>query len=302
LRRAENARHPLGPTLPASLPQLDAVWPYQHCRRFRSGCERLPVILFHVHHTVCDGRSLALLMSRLTGLLSNDPALPPAPIDRRYFQYCLLDRAALGIADGNLEYLSAVLSDIDAIPYDYPPEEEPAFGGKEMALRYPNSHIEQIVRTLGVPGVTPFSLFLTVYNLCLTRIFNVESPLIGFTSAAVPEEWNEAIGCYVSVLPVRSDARETPQFRSYAREVSLKIWNAIERCSPSFEALLPVLREREIATDFRGFQTIIAYDNNIIERLEIGGQPVSPRHLHTQSTGLKPVDFFTIERRNRLTR
>jgi hypothetical protein len=41
LRRAENARHPLGPTLPASLPQLDAVWPYQHCRRFRSGCERL---------------------------------------------------------------------------------------------------------------------------------------------------------------------------------------------------------------------------------------------------------------------
>jgi leucyl aminopeptidase len=23
------------------LPQLDAVWPYRHCRRFRSGCERL---------------------------------------------------------------------------------------------------------------------------------------------------------------------------------------------------------------------------------------------------------------------
>lgn len=240
------------------------------------------VVVLHVHHTICDGRSMALLVRQLTALLSGDPT--PGAADLRYLQHCLAAQTAPELGDASLAYLSATLSELQAIPYDHSAGEDRCFRGKEVALRYASSQIEQIVRALDVPGVTSFTLFMAVYSLCLSRTFDLTAPLIGFTSAAVPDGCSDAIGCYVSVLPVRVGATETSQFRAFVREMSLQVWNAIERCTPSFEALLPVLRDRKIAVDFRGFQTIVAYDNNIIEELEIAGLPVLPRHVHTRSS------------------
>jgi hypothetical protein len=242
------------------------------------------VVVLHVHHTICDGRSMALLVRQLTVLLSGDPAPASGAADLRYLQHCLACQAAPEIGAASLAYLSATLSELQAIPHDHPVGEDRCFRGKEVALRYASSQIERIVRALDVPGVTPFTLFMAVYSLCLSRTFDLAAPLIGFTSGAVPDGCSDAIGCYVSVLPVRIGATEVPQLRAFVREMSLKVWNAIERCTPSFEALLPVLRDRKIAVDFRGFQTIVAYDNNIIEELEIAGLPVLPRHVHTRSS------------------
>ena len=167
------------------------------------------ILLFKMHHIICDMWSLSILIDELATLLRNgDQTNPLPPIKYDYSYFVQWQRHFLQERENELlafwkSRLSGELPLLN-LPTDRPRPSVPTYTGVTVHTAL-GINLSRRLRTLSeIHGVTLFITMLSAYAVLLNRYTGQSESVIGIpTAARTQAEFSRIFGYFVNVLPLR---------------------------------------------------------------------------------------------------
>jgi amino acid adenylation domain-containing protein/non-ribosomal peptide synthase protein (TIGR01720 family) len=205
------------------------------------------VMLLTVHHIVCDGWSMEVLVRELTVLYGALAAARPSPLPELAIQY-----ADFGVwqrrwlEDGELErqlgyWQTRLAGAPTSLLLPGTPAAGDAAGRRWSACRVTlPAETGQAVRELGHRhAVTPFMTFLAALGTVLWSATGQEDIVIGANAANRNRfETEGLVGFFVNMLPLRIDLSGNPSFLELLARVRDTVLGAYERQDTPFQTIV----------------------------------------------------------------
>jgi Condensation domain/Phosphopantetheine attachment site len=240
-----------------------------------------------VHHTVCDGWSIGVVLRELTGHYSAAVSgsaidLPELPVQYADYAAWQKQRWDAGELAGQVEYWRRHLA--GASPLHLPaghPHTGPA--GPESVhapVALPAAMVRQM-RAVSSADVTAFMVALSAYVVVLARWSGQRSVVVGLPFAGrSPAELEQLVGFFVNTLPVRVDLSDDPGFLDVLGRIRESCLGAYQNAEVPFEMLVETLRPERRARRLPIAQAMLAVNNiPLPPSIEIGNLKVEPVEL-----------------------
>ncbi|WP_428268382.1 amino acid adenylation domain-containing protein [Haliangium sp.] len=273
-----------------------AKGPLMRAALFRLGDDD-HVLFLDVHHSVCDGWSLALLFSELSAIYAARVAGEPSPLapqqiqygDYAVWQHELFSDSREGSSVASdlafwKEYLSGDLDPL-ALPFDHQRPPEPSLRGK-LARFHLSPELTDAIRALAREEST--SLFMTLlagFQAFLARISGQSDIRVGSPIANRDrEELRAGIGFYTNTVVFRGDLSGGPSFRELlaaTRERSLKV---LAHQEVPLERVVEAVNPDRRAGDNPLFQVMFAVQQAPESALSLPGVAVSGVDVHSATS------------------
>ncbi|GAB4560318.1 MAG: hypothetical protein Tsb0020_06870 [Haliangiales bacterium] len=255
------------------------------------------VLFLDVHHSVCDGWSLALLFAELSAVyaarVSGQPSpLPPQTIqygDYAVWQHELFSDTREGSSlSADLafwkEYLSGDLEPL-ALPFDHNRPAEPSLGGKLARFSLSQAEAEAVGELAREQRTSLFMTLLAAFQAYLARISGQSDVRIGSPIANRDrEEIRAGIGFYTNTVVFRGDLSGNPSFRELlaaTREHSLKV---LAHQEVPLERVVEAVNPDRRAGDNPLFQVMFALQQAPESALSLPGIDVSGVDVHSATS------------------
>jgi amino acid adenylation domain-containing protein len=209
------------------------------------------VLVLVLHHIVCDGWSLGVLLAdlgeRYAAHLGGQPCPYPAPA-MCYGDYAIWQRDALqgDVLRRHLDFWRETLANAPAaleLPTDRerPPVQSYSAGRRRLELA---PELTARLRTLGRgEGVTLFVTLLAAYQVLLGRLSGSEDVVVACPVAGRPEpELESVIGFFVNTVAMRTDLSGAPRFDELLRRVGGGVTAALAHDAIPFDLVVEALR------------------------------------------------------------
>jgi amino acid adenylation domain-containing protein len=251
---------------------------------FRAGLLRLAeseyAFFLTIHHTICDGWSIEVLIRELTMLYGAFQAGRPSPLapprvqyaDYAHWQRQWLDGAAM--AD-QLAYwrrqLAGELTPLE-LPTDRPRPEIQSFLGSSVPLSLPASVRDRLKELSHSQEATLFILLMAAFKTLLHRYTGERQLIVGSPIANRRHvELEEMVGMFVNTLVLRTDLSDDPSFRELVRREKRIALEAYAHQDLPFEKLVEVLQPDRSLNRNPLFQVMFQLANSPLEDLEFPG-------------------------------
>ncbi|OKI26952.1 hypothetical protein A6A25_06815 [Saccharothrix sp. CB00851] len=180
--------------------------PLVRCRVVTANREAVAIVLT-AHHIVFDGWSLEILVRDLAHYYAEPdpaPAARPGPALFAARQLAWLDSDAGRAATTALANSVRGAPDLLALPTDLPRPPVRGSGGGRVERALPDTVPDALRRTAAAHRVTPHMVGLAAFAALLHHWSGVDDLVVGsaFAGRTDPES-EDAIGCFVNLLPVR---------------------------------------------------------------------------------------------------
>jgi amino acid adenylation domain-containing protein len=199
------------------------------------------VLLLDLHHIICDGVSVDILIEDL-GRLYDGQALKKTPGEYHDFALWQKGFAATAEAKKQEEYWLNLLGGERPtlnLPMDFPRERFQSFDGDRVFTR-PNKDLCAALRALAAKNrVSLYMLLLSAYNVLLSKYSGQEDIIVGTLAAGRREEkFRDVVGLFVNTLLLRSQPRGELEFAAYLKQVRGECLSAYENQDYQFEDLV----------------------------------------------------------------
>jgi amino acid adenylation domain-containing protein len=233
-------------------------------------------LLLALHHTICDGASMGVLLRELSALYeafqsSTPPRLGELPI--QYSDYALWQRRWLqseGLTDG-LAFWKRALSGAHGVlelPFDRARPAKPTFRGAAHPLWLSTATTRALEALAHEQGATPFMVLLAAVGALLQRCTGSEDVLVGIPVAGRNRtELEGLIGLFVNSLPVRLRLHGAPSFRELLSRVREQLLEAYAHQEVPLEKLVEAVRPRRDPGHPPLFQVMLALQQPPPERV-----------------------------------
>ncbi|SFB79726.1 non-ribosomal peptide synthetase [Pseudoalteromonas denitrificans] len=205
------------------------------------------VLLFNIHHIICDGWSLNVLVNELaqnyqTGLQNKKSEKAPLKLQFKDFvawQKSQLDEEK-GLKSRNwwLNQLAAPIPVLD-LPCDYPRPPVQSFNGNTHQYLLPMPIFNKVNELAKRQGITLFVLLNAAVKILLYRYTNQSELIIGspVVGRAHPD-LDEQIGYYVNTLPLRDKLNPESSITDCLQQVHESTSMALEHQQFPFDELI----------------------------------------------------------------
>ncbi|ADO67834.1 non-ribosomal peptide synthetase [Stigmatella aurantiaca] len=209
------------------------------------------VLLLAIHHAVCDGASMEVLLRDLTalyeGFLHGEPAaLPGLPV--QYADYTLWQQQWMRgpVLERGLAFwrqqLEGAPRAVD-LPVDKPRPETPAFRGATVAFEIAPATSQALEAWARAEGATPVMALLAGLGILLQRCTGSDEVLVGSPVAGRDRsELEGMVGFFVNTLVLRVSLHGNPTFRELLSRVRERSLAAYAHQDIPFEKLVEALR------------------------------------------------------------
>ncbi len=223
-----------GPLLRVVLVRLDA------------GRHLLAVV---VHHIICDGWSLGVLLRELgelyaAGIGRRPATLAAAPRFTDYVQ-AQAGRPETSAFAAAAAYWKAQFADtapVIELPTDRPRPAERTYAGGFLVTTLSSGATRAVRQLCRERDCTAFTALLAAFNVLLHRLSGQDDLVVGVPSAAqVMDGVENLVGHFANLLPIRSRIDETRRFGDYLGEVKAHLTDALEHWRYPFGRLLQEL-------------------------------------------------------------
>ncbi|HEX7940824.1 MAG TPA: condensation domain-containing protein, partial [Gemmatimonadaceae bacterium] len=248
------------------------------------------VMLLVMHHIVCDGWSMAILVRELGAAYlgartGTPPRLPELPV--QYADFAQWQRRWLTgeVLDAQLAYWTRALAGAPPtleLPADRPrPAVRTARG--EQLTRVLGGELTTALRALSrKEGATEFMTLLAAFGALLARYSGqhdivVGSPIAGRNRA----ELEGLIGLFVNTLVLRVDTGGAPSFRELVGRVREVCLGAYAHQDLPFDKLVEVLKPERELNRTPLFQVMFALQNVPTAELDVAGMTARPVGIHS---------------------
>ncbi|HMF57778.1 MAG TPA: amino acid adenylation domain-containing protein [Pyrinomonadaceae bacterium] len=244
------------------------------------------LLVLVLHHIICDGWSIDVLLRELTTLYAAYTAgesspLPELPV--QYADYAVWQREWLTgeVLEEQLAYWREQLSDappVLALPTDRPRPQVQTLNGAYVEFVFPHSLSAKLRRLCQREKVTLFMLLLGGFQALLSRYSGQTDVLVGTPIAGRNlQEVESLIGFFVNTLVLRTDLSGNPDVRELLRRVREVCLGAYAHSELPLERLVEELQPERSLSHSPLFQVMFALQNTPeSEALHLPGLDVSP--------------------------
>lgn len=241
-----------------------------------------------IHHITTDGSSRAVFNTDLSILyahFANGSPLPP-PLACDYGAHTRRQQELL--ASGEIERQQAAWRErVGDVPHPVADAGVPGVSNPATDVAIISSTIDATLsaqlRTLAKDqGGTQFMAVLGAFGILLARRsgrddFFIGVPLFGRQRP----EFRELMGYFVNVLPFRIDLRGQPSFAELVRRIDGERAHVLAKQDVSMAHLVAALQIPRTASA-QGFESVFAWQNVPIERLDLPGCTTQQRYLESK--------------------
>lgn len=199
------------------------------------------VLLLDMHHIVCDGASVDIILADLGRLYGGQRLAHHA---RQYKDFARWQRRFAKTADAKRqeEYWLGLLGTerrVLQLPTDYPRKRDQIFEGARV-VAYPGKELTAALRALAAKNrVSMYMLLLSAYYVLLSKYAGQEDIIVGTLAAGRrSEEFRDVVGLFVNTLVLRSRPRGEMEFVEYLNHVRGECLSAFENQDYQFEDLV----------------------------------------------------------------
>ncbi|MBG0832647.1 amino acid adenylation domain-containing protein [Planomonospora sp. ID67723] len=241
----------------------------------RLGPER-HVWLLTVHHAVCDGWSLGVLLDEIGAAYRGEPVAEPA---LQYADYAVWQRTFVegGGADEDLGHWRRTLAGAPAA-LDLPADRaRPAVSTRRGALLTLDPLPAGLAGLAGTERVTPFAAALAATGLLLHRLTGAEDVVIGTTHAGRGRpETDRLVGCLANTLPLRLPVRPHAGFRALLARAGEAVLDAQDHAETPFDRIVQAVNPDRASGRHPIFQVMLDAEPGAADRLRLPGVEVTP--------------------------
>jgi amino acid adenylation domain-containing protein len=234
------------------------------------------LLVLTLHHLVCDGWSMGVLMREFAALYeafvsapaercSSASPLPELPI--QYADFAVWQREQLRgpVLAEQIAYWKDRLADAPAalnLPTDRPRPAVQSFRGAKHEFELPRSLTDALKSMGRQEGATLFMTLLAGFKALLERYTAQDDLIVGSPIAGRTRVETEAlIGFFSSSLILRTDLSGDPTFRELLQRVRRVALGAYDHQDVPFEQLIEVLQPERTLSHTQLFQVMFALHN-----------------------------------------
>jgi amino acid adenylation domain-containing protein len=187
------------------------------------------VLMLDLHHIICDGISLGILLKEFQALMEGN-RLPPMKLqykDYAVWQQRQIETQALKKHEDY--WLKIFKGDIPLLhmPTDFPRPKEQSFAGGSVYFEIGVEETRELEKMAVDHGVTLFILFLAIYNVFLSRLCHREDIIIGASGdARCHPHLEEIVGMFYNTLALRNEPKGELTFAEFLEDVNKKALEA----------------------------------------------------------------------------
>lgn len=252
------------------------------------------VVLFCIHHIVCDGWSFTVFVKELALLYEAFASGQPSPLPDLPIQYSDFSRwqarlLSEGMLDSQLSYWRRKLGGVAPplnLPADRPRPEQPTFKGATYSFSLPSDLSLDLKHFSRQKGVTIFVVLLATLKTLLHRYTGREDMIVGSPIAGRRQvESEELIGLFINTLALRSDLSGNPTFSELLNRVRQTTIEALENQDLPFEKLVEIVQPDRRLSHTPLFQVFFNFENIPVARLEASDLVMSLIGFDNHTTG-----------------
>lgn len=255
------------------------------------------ILLLTMHHIICDGWSIGVLMRELATLYtayangqhSPLPELPIQYVDFTIWQQQFLQSTEL---QAHMDYWRQQLRGAPAVlelPTDRPRPPVQTFWGDRQILKLPATLVQQLQALSRQADATLFMTLLAAFNLLLYRYSGQDDIVVGSPIAnRTRAELEPLIGFFVNMLVLRTDLTGDPGFRDLLKRVRQVTLEAYEHQDIPFDRLVDELQPVRDTSHTPVFQVVFILQNTPMPALELPGLTLS---LEDSPRGIAKFDL-----------
>ncbi|MBU9710067.1 amino acid adenylation domain-containing protein, partial [Paenibacillus sp. AK121] len=235
-----------------------------------SRSEQEHFILVVIHHIIFDGSSFVLFIQSFLDaykdlVRGNRPiVLPPAA---SYNDFVEWEQTMLASAEGekHLSYWKQQLSDTLPtleLPYNRSGFLTPSMEGQTYTKRLPVDWVNRVKSFARTQYMSLSTVLLGMYVILLNQYSRQEDIIVGMPVMVRPEErFDQLIGYFVNMLPIRSQVLETETFLDFMKKLQMTVVNGMDHAPYPFPALVRALNVPRLLASSPVFQTVFSYQN-----------------------------------------
>ncbi|HEV7517668.1 MAG TPA: condensation domain-containing protein, partial [Thermoanaerobaculia bacterium] len=228
------------------------------------------ILFFNLHHIVCDGWSIGVLVREVTllyGAFSQGHASPLPELPIQYADFSLWQQEWLAgeVLESQLAYWRAQLAGAPPalpLPTDRPPVERATRRGAREEVRLARRLSASLHDLAASAQATPFMLLLAAFTALLNRYTGQEDLTVGTPTAnRHPEETAGLIGFFVNALALRTDLSGDPPFLDLLARVQVVTLEAYAHQDVPFDRVVEALAPERSAAGTPFFQVMLVLQN-----------------------------------------
>jgi amino acid adenylation domain-containing protein len=241
--------------------------------------EETHVVLFTIHHIICDGLSMPILI-REVGILYeafvNDrpsplPELKIQYADFAHWQHQMLDERLEDLLGYWRTQLAGASYTLD-FPFSKPRPQVQSFRGAALMRHLPDSLATTLKTFSRHEGVTLFMTLLAAFEILLFKYTGQEDFVLGSPLASRNRvELENLIGLFPNTLVLRSDLSGNPTYREVLARVREVTLNAYSHHDLPFGKLVEELRPERNLSHNPLFQVAFTIDTPVKETITLPG-------------------------------
>ena len=139
-------------------------------------------------------------------------------------------------------------------------------GSKRVPIEISRDLFGRAQRYASNIGVTPFHIFLAAYACVISRFSGEKDFAIGIpVSLRNRPELNEMIGCFINMLAIRMDLRDSPSFEVFVLRVRDRVLEAMEYVDTPFEFVVSRVAGSRDSDSLPIFQNTFSFEREMKE-------------------------------------
>ncbi len=202
-----------------------------------------------VHHIVCDGWSLGIMMRELGELYSaevahRDPKLAAAPLFSDYAlkQAAMRETPAFAAAEAYWKQQFADAVPVLDLPTDRVRPTNRTYAGAFLLTTLSPEVTAAVKKLCAERDCTAFTALLAAFNVLLHRLTGQDDVVVGVPSAAqVMDGLDSLVGHCANLLPIRSRIDDDRSFSDYLKGLRSQMTDALEHWRYPFGTLVQQL-------------------------------------------------------------
>ncbi len=206
-------------------------------------------LLWTLHHSVCDGWSIELLLEELGRLITAAPgATSPVQRPLDYLDYASWEPTwlASGLRERELAYWKRTLSGAPpalALPTDHPAPAQQRHRGASLAVSLAPNQVSALRRLAQETGSTLFMALLASWQVLMQRYSGESSVVTGSVIANRDRsDLAPVVGYFANTLALRTDFHESMTIANLLAQVRERALGAIDHQHVPFEEVIEALR------------------------------------------------------------
>ena len=236
--------------------------------------EREHILLMDIHHIICDGFSMDILIKELFEIYEGEEKAPLSLQYKDYSEWKKDFEESEQYKEEEKYWLKEFSGEIPILnmPIDYKRSEKQIFEGEVLKFNIDKKLSDKLREISKSKGITMNMLLLAAYSTLLYKYSGqsdivIGSPIIGRNH----RDLNNIIGMFVNTLPLRNYPEGSKRFSDYLNEVKMNCINAFDNQDYDFYDLIEKLNIKRSSDRNPLFDTTFNMSETENNSVEVSG-------------------------------